>query len=100
MIKSINPATEEEIKSYTEMGKEEIDRIILNADKSFEQWKRVSFAQRANNMMEAGKLLRTNREKLSILKTFEMGKPIIQSCLLYTSPSPRDRTRSRMPSSA
>ena len=26
----------------------------------------------------------------------DMGK----SCLLYTSPSPRDRTRSRMPSSA
>ena len=25
---------------------------------------------------------------------------IIESCLLYTSPSPRDRTRSRMPSSA
>jgi len=24
----------------------------------------------------------------------------IQACLLYTSPSPRDRTRSRMPSSA
>ena len=25
---------------------------------------------------------------------------IYNSCLLYTSPSPRDRTRSRMPSSA
>ena len=25
---------------------------------------------------------------------------IIRTCLLYTSPSPRDRTRSRMPSSA
>ena len=25
---------------------------------------------------------------------------IVTSCLLYTSPSPRDRTRSRMPSSA
>ena len=25
---------------------------------------------------------------------------IYESCLLYTSPSPRDRTRSRMPSSA
>ena len=25
---------------------------------------------------------------------------IFKSCLLYTSPSPRDRTRSRMPSSA
>ena len=27
-------------------------------------------------------------------------KPLSDSCLLYTSPSPRDRTRSRMPSSA
>ena len=25
---------------------------------------------------------------------------IFKACLLYTSPSPRDRTRSRMPSSA
>ena len=32
----------------------------------------------------------------------ETGEPLIQrdDCLLYTSPSPRDRTRSRMPSSA
>ena len=27
-------------------------------------------------------------------------KKAMESCLLYTSPSPRDRTRSRMPSSA
>ena len=30
----------------------------------------------------------------------EGGSVIDESCLLYTSPSPRDRTRSRMPSSA
>ena len=43
-----------------------------------------------------------------IKKNSEIGKKIINdmndgkfvSCLLYTSPSPRDRTRSRMPSSA
>ena len=29
-----------------------------------------------------------------------MGSDNLESCLLYTSPSPRDRTRSRMPSSA
>ena len=34
------------------------------------------------------------------LGEFEQGRPIIERCLLYTSPSPRDRTRSRMPSSA
>ena len=27
-------------------------------------------------------------------------RPVLIACLLYTSPSPRDRTRSRMPSSA
>jgi len=36
----------------------------------------------------------------------KFGEPLLNSiikslsCLLYTSPSPRDRTRSRMPSSA
>ena len=29
-----------------------------------------------------------------------IGPPLTKHCLLYTSPSPRDRTRSRMPSSA
>ena len=29
-----------------------------------------------------------------------LSEPMCRFCLLYTSPSPRDRTRSRMPSSA
>ena len=31
---------------------------------------------------------------------FKAGKALAESCLLYTSPSPRDATLSRMPSSA
>ena len=30
----------------------------------------------------------------------ELNSALVYFCLLYTSPSPRDRTRSRMPSSA
>ena len=33
-------------------------------------------------------------------RLIEMSGLIKPGCLLYTSPSPRDRTRSRMPSSA
>ena len=33
-------------------------------------------------------------------KVFRLSNLKIKICLLYTSPSPRDRTRSRMPSSA
>ncbi|MDR3608991.1 MAG: NAD-dependent succinate-semialdehyde dehydrogenase [Ignavibacteriaceae bacterium] len=79
MIKSFNPATEEEIKSYTAMGKDETDRIIINADNSFDIWKRTSFSLRAERMKAAGKVLRQRRESLSILMTAEMGKPITQS---------------------
>ena len=38
-------------------------------------------------------------ERLIQLKELSYSKQI-DGCLLYTSPSPRDRTRSRMPSSA
>ena len=30
----------------------------------------------------------------------DFGERVVAACLLYTSPSPRDRIRSRMPSSA
>ena len=44
--------------------------------------------------IEEGKLV---ADKNTILKTI-LGK--IENCLLYTSPSPRDKRQSRMPSSA
>ena len=51
----------------------------------------------------------TTRQQISrefataMLETFQSGERFmnpVHVCLLYTSPSPRDRTRSRMPSSA
>ena len=38
-------------------------------------------------------------EKMARGEESYQGK-LLEACLLYTSPSPRDRTRSRMPSSA
>ena len=41
-------------------------------------------------------------KKINVTKTdiIEHKGELVRNCLLYTSPSPRDRTRSRMPSSA
>ena len=41
-------------------------------------------------------------ERFGVAKVFRVWVPSLphSSCLLYTSPSPRDRQRSRMPSSA
>ena len=54
-----------------------------------------------------GKYIKIKGQRLQIIGVLEKeGKDLINpinfddACLLYTSPSPRDRTRSRMPSSA
>ena len=46
--------------------------------------------------MEVG----TKQSKTAVNANAAAGDALPKSCLLYTSPSPRDRTRSRMPSSA
>ena len=49
-----------------------------------------------------GHYARVQREagEWHLLRALDRGKDQSYICLLYTSPSPRDRTRSRMPSSA
>ena len=41
-----------------------------------------------------------NKERVQNFEGVVIGRRAGSTCLLYTSPSPRDRTRSRMPSSA
>jgi len=48
-------------------------------------------------------VLRSNKKSPGIgghIASFQSAATLYDTCLLYTSPSPRDRTRSRMPSSA
>ena len=48
---------------------------------------------------ESIRVLQEIKEK-ERLEQQQKRQEVIKACLLYTSPSPRDRTRSRMPSSA
>src|SRR5664280_3815196 len=55
--------------------------LLVEKDKTKEEY---------NNRLKKANAYQAPQEKQDLSKT----------CLLYTSPSPRDRTRSRMPSSA
>ena len=60
------------------------------------------FSQRSLNNLKGvdERLVRLMKDVLSI-SPHDFGiTEGLRTCLLYTSPSPRDRTRSRMPSSA
>ena len=79
MIKSINPATEEEIKSYEEMTLGQIESIINKTNEAFLEWKETDFSFRKSLMKKAAEVLRSNKKKYADLMTIEMGKPIKQS---------------------
>ena len=77
-----------------------------NAEPLIVEMARVSAPKNAKNM-ETGPRLLKYLIKHKHWSPFEMANMALEihttraiSCLLYTSPSPRDRTRSRMPSSA
>ena len=56
-------------------------------------------AEEEFNRIKTASSYRTSLKVLKALSVDNM-QLTLDSCLLYTSPSPRDRTRSRMPSSA
>ena len=53
-----------------------------------------------NSQEEHGSVDIVDLLEIANSKVFDDEEGLVSSCLLYTSPSPRDRTRSRMPSSA
>ena len=48
----------------------------------------------------AEKILTSNNIDVDVKTDFTAEELLLKICLLYTSPSPRDRQKSRMPSSA
>ena len=79
MMKSINPATGKELKSYKEMSLEEIESIIIKADAAFLSWKDTDFSIRKSCMKKTSDILKDRKDKYARLMTEEMGKPIKQS---------------------
>ena len=53
----------------------------------------------AKKFVEIGKKIKKG-DTIMIVEAMKTMNHVPSTCLLYTSPSPRDRTRSRMPSSA
>jgi len=75
-MKSINPATEECIGEYPETGPEEVAKKIESAVRAYESWRIISWENRSELMMRAGRILRENRGRYGRLMTLEMGKTL------------------------
>ncbi len=75
-ITTVNPATGEEIATYSRLSREEACAAVDKCHAAFEQWRLRSLDDRAQVIKNLGKALRDHKEELARLMTEEVGKLI------------------------
>ena len=78
-IQTVNPATEEIVKTFNEMSIEEVESIIEKSHETFLSWRKKSFSERSELMHKAASILREKKNEFGKIMTLEMGKPIRQA---------------------
>ncbi len=75
-IRSMNPATGETIQTYEELTPEEVEEMLERAHEAHLAWRQTSFAERADLMRKAARVLRDGKGDYAELMAREMGKPV------------------------
>ena len=79
VLTSVNPATGAVIKTYPVTDASAVQKAVTLAEKTFGEWRGMSFKQRGDMLRSVAKQLRLRKQELAELATTEMGKPIAQS---------------------
>src|SRR5881296_2570386 len=77
-VASINPTTGETLETFAETTPAALERVLDQALAAYQSWSRCSYAQRAQAMREAGRLLRERKTQHARTMALEMGKPLEQ----------------------
>ncbi len=75
-IATINPATGETVKTYDEMGEEDVERCLATAAGVHDSYRLTSFDERAVWMRQAADILDAERDQIAAMMTTEMGKTL------------------------
>ncbi len=76
---STNPANGLDIATYNIADDKQVEKVIKQAEKAFKEWSRQTYEYRADILNNIAIELRKEKEKLALLATLEMGKPIVQA---------------------
>ncbi|MCC3778343.1 NADP-dependent succinic semialdehyde dehydrogenase [Streptomyces sp. UNOB3_S3] len=75
-IATVNPATGETLKTFAELGPEDIERRLAAAAAAFRDYRTTGFAERSRLLRHAAQLLDDDRDDIARTMTTEMGKPL------------------------
>src|SRR5690606_32510371 len=75
-ITTVNPATGKDIKTYTYMSDDEVNKIIDASHEAFLKWRLVDADERAKVINSIGETLMKYMDELAKLMTEERGKTL------------------------
>ena len=75
---SVNPLTGKQLATYKTDDDKKVDSTLKLAVKAFEEWRKLSFKQRAVVLKNIAKEIRKEKDNLVKLAAMEMGKPMQQ----------------------
>jgi succinate-semialdehyde dehydrogenase/glutarate-semialdehyde dehydrogenase len=75
-IATVNPATGQLLKSFEELPDSQIEAKLHKAADTFEEYRKIPFAERSRMMQKAADILEQEKEKFATLMTTEMGKTL------------------------
>ncbi|HEY0307237.1 MAG TPA: aldehyde dehydrogenase family protein, partial [Acidobacteriaceae bacterium] len=73
---SINPSNGKTIKTFPELTDAQLEAKLAAAAKTFQTWKKTSYAERAVILNKAAEIIRANVDRFAKHATLEMGKLI------------------------
>lgn len=71
---TVNPSTGEEIEAFSYFTSAQVEKVVAQADKSFQSFRKLPVHKRAQLFADLGNALRTNKEQLAKVISTEMGK--------------------------
>ena len=77
-IQSINPATGDVVESFAETSRRELDGILDQSDRTFQDWRRRPWSERSRLLRVAAGVLRNQKSTYARAMALEMGKPLAQ----------------------
>ncbi|HBN76074.1 MAG TPA: succinate-semialdehyde dehydrogenase [Planctomycetaceae bacterium] len=78
-IISINPATNEELETYTALSKDDVVDAIGKSHHAYQSWRKTSFDERKKALLKFAELLRKDADEFARTITLDMGKRISES---------------------
>ena len=74
MIRTVNPANGQELATYDELTKEEIEARIDRAQVAYRRWRETSMSERTDLLEKLAQAYDTNKDRLALMCVQEMGK--------------------------